>query len=89
MQCGGTKILFALLCLTAFSFFLIESAGLRWQVWASYAIIVVAVIKARLIILHFMEVRDAPPKWRLMYETWYVSIGLMLMIGEFASLSSL
>jgi len=69
--------------LTLLSFFLIEdAAGEGWTRWASYIVVIVTTFKARLIILNFMEVKHAPKKWRLMYETWYISIGMMLLIAE-------
>jgi caa(3)-type oxidase subunit IV len=33
-----------------------------------------AALKARLVILHFMELRDAPPAWRLLFEAWTVVV---------------
>lgn len=79
----NTFILFFLIILTLLSFFLIEdTAGSSWTRWASYVVALVTTFKARLIILNFMEVNHAPKKWRLMYETWYISIGMMLVIAE-------
>tara|TARA_R110002096_G_scaffold38629_1_gene106559 strand:- start:62 stop:343 length:282 start_codon:yes stop_codon:yes gene_type:complete len=79
----NTYILFLLIILTLLSFFMIEDAvGSGWTRWASYIVVIITTFKARMIILHYMEVNHAPKKWRLMYETWYISVGMMLVIAE-------
>jgi heme/copper-type cytochrome/quinol oxidase subunit 4 len=34
------------------------------------AILLIAAFKVRLVMLHFMELRNAPLWWRFVYETW-------------------
>lgn len=91
-QSHVNRVLVVLVVLTLVSFFVIDNVGHdpnnAWTAWASYLVIGLATFKARLIILDFMEVREAPLKWRRMYETWYVAICLLLIIGEFASVTA-
>jgi hypothetical protein len=51
-------------------------AGPRWQ---GAAVIVLALIKVRFVILDFMEVRHAPALLRLALEAWVVLIGAALV----------
>lgn len=49
---------------------------------ASALILTAALVKARLIILHFMEVRFAPLALRLVFEAWCVGVwgGLLVLL---------
>ena len=47
--------------------------------YASVAVIVVAFVKARFVILDFMELRTAPPPVRIVAEIWVGSICLALI----------
>jgi cytochrome c oxidase subunit IV len=49
------------------------------QTGLTAAVLVIAFMKVRLIVLHFMEVRDAPRALRLILEAWIVLVlGLLL-----------
>jgi heme/copper-type cytochrome/quinol oxidase subunit 4 len=37
------------------------------------AILVIAAFKVRLVMLHFMELRNAPKAWRFVYEGWLLA----------------
>lgn len=39
---------------------------------ATALIMLIAAVKARLILIHFMEIGHAPLRWRLLFETWIV-----------------
>ena len=41
---------------------------------ATLAIILIAAIKIRLVLLHFMELRHAPLPWRLLMEAWVLLV---------------
>jgi heme/copper-type cytochrome/quinol oxidase subunit 4 len=41
---------------------------------ATTAIFLLAALKARLVLMHFMELRNAPPQWRLLFEAWVIVI---------------
>lgn len=43
-------------------------------------LIVVACIKVRLVILHFMEIKEAPLLLRGVLEVWVVGVGVMLVV---------
>lgn len=45
-------------------------------------VVVFAAIKARWIVLDYMEARDAPAPWRWLYEGWLAACtGLMLLLA--------
>lgn len=48
-------------------------------------IVVVAAIKARAIVLHYMELKHAPLAWRLAFEGWILVAALILLLGWFLS----
>ena len=46
---------------------------------ATVAIVLIAAVKIRLVLMHFMELRSAPLAWRLVFEIWLLVItGLIL-----------
>jgi hypothetical protein len=47
-------------------------------VLASVAILAIAGIKVRLIMIHFMELGRAPRRWRLAFEVWIVVVVLAI-----------
>jgi Prokaryotic Cytochrome C oxidase subunit IV len=71
-------------------FFLIAATALSWEMghgigfndlrYASIAIIVVAFIKVRLVILDFMEIRHAPVVMRIVGELWVALICTTLVL---------
>ncbi|HUD31358.1 MAG TPA: cytochrome C oxidase subunit IV family protein [Novosphingobium sp.] len=68
----------ALVLLTLLSF----EGGLQWlgQAGAGTALVlVIALVKIRTVILHFMDVREAPWALRAPLETWVVALGAGLL----------
>jgi hypothetical protein len=52
-------------------------------------ILLIAVFKARMIVLHYMELKHAPLSWRLAFELWVVAaasliLGIWLFTGSAA-----
>jgi hypothetical protein len=47
--------------------------------WAVVALLAVAAIKVRMIVLHYMELKHAPLPWRLFFEGWVLVVTLMLI----------
>lgn len=43
------------------------------NMWTTITVMVIAYIKVRLVIMHFMEVRTAPLPLRLVCETWLLA----------------
>ncbi len=42
-------------------------------------ILVIAVFKARMIVLHYMELKHAPLAWRLTFEIWVVAAASLIL----------
>ena len=76
-----TIIWLALVGLTFVSLFLGERGS---PTAASYSLvvglIVLACIKVRMVILHFMEIKEAPFLLRGVLELWVVAVGVMLAV---------
>lgn len=72
-----------LVALTLGSWYLGHESDLATPAIVSGVIIAAALVKARLIILHFMEVGDAPLALRLVFEAWclVVAVGLIAMLS--------
>ena len=47
-------------------------SGASTSMAATAAILVIAAVKVRLVIIHFMELKHAPWKWRVFFEAWVV-----------------
>ena len=50
------------------------------------AMLVIAFIKGRLVILDFMELRDAPRMWRVLLEGWLILVSSLILIAYWISL---
>jgi heme/copper-type cytochrome/quinol oxidase subunit 4 len=48
----------------------------------------VAAVKARLVILHFMKLKGAPPSWRLLFEGWVVVSTTVILGGYWYALAA-
>ena len=48
--------------------------------WVPFAVVVLACVKIRIVILRFMEVQDAPWLLRGALELWVVGVGCMLIV---------
>lgn len=74
---------------TAIWLVLAAATALSWRVghggfsiearWASAALIVIALVKIRFVILDFMELRHAPLPFRLAGEAWVVAVASTLL----------
>ncbi len=69
-----TLVWFLLVAATAISWEMGHGAGFDDLRYASIAIIVVAFIKVRFVILDFMEIRTAPLFMRIIGATWCVVV---------------
>lgn len=77
-----TLVWLALLLLTALSWFITsDDHGLRYLSQSAITAILlgVAMFKARLVILHFMEIGEAPVALRLVFEAWVLLVYGALM----------
>ena len=50
------------------------------DLFAAAATLLIAYIKARLVVLDFMELRQAPFVWRAMTEAWLLIISLTFLV---------
>lgn len=53
---------------------------------AIVAMLIIAFIKGRLVILDFMELRNAPLMWRLLLEGWLIVVSSMILLAYWISL---
>jgi hypothetical protein len=82
----STTAVWLLLCgLTLFSLAFFESSAWRWS--SSILTVLIAAAKARLVIVSFMETKQALPHWRLLFEVWYFAAATTIIIGYALSLS--
>lgn len=68
-----------LVVLSISNFVIGEDLGIEGH-WEIGALMLIAFIKARLIIRHFMEVKDAPLPLRIAFDVWCVIAPVTLMI---------
>lgn len=50
------------------------------------AMLVIAFIKGRLVVLDFMELRAAPLMWRLLLEGWLILVSSLILLAYWMSL---
>ena len=55
---------------------------------ASILVVLIAAVKSRLIILHYMEANRALRHWRFLYETWNFAVSATIIIGYVMSLGA-
>jgi heme/copper-type cytochrome/quinol oxidase subunit 4 len=53
--------------------------GLPFRI-ATIAIVLIAAVKVRLVLLHFMELRHAPLPLRLVFEAWVLAVTGALIV---------
>jgi len=53
---------------------------------AIIAMLVIAFVKGRLVILDFMELREAPLMWRLLLEGWLILVSSLILLAYWISL---
>lgn len=76
---AATITWFALVCASIATWLLLE--GMRVNARTAVGLILlVAVIKVRMIVLHYMELKHAPLRWRLAFEIWPV-VAASLILG--------
>jgi len=71
----------ALCALTILSVTLVEVGSSSRSRVASVVVVLIAAIKSRLVILHYMEANRAARHWRFLYETWIFLVAGTLIIG--------
>lgn len=69
-------VLLALLAITLVSWLLVGSGSLDTEVLGAL-VLVLAFVKVRMIVIHYMEASTVPRPLRLGFEAWVVLVGLM------------
>ena len=73
---------------------LLIATGITWYLGevgaagtlAIVAMLAIAFVKGRLVILDFMELRDAPLMWRLLLEGWLILVSSLILLAYWISL---
>ena len=73
---------------------LLVATGITWQLGeagaagtlAIVAMLAIAFVKGRLVILDFMELRDAPRLWRVLLEGWLILVSSLILLAYWISL---
>ena len=53
---------------------------------AIVAMLLIAFVKGRLVILDFMELREAPRMWRVLLEGWLILVSGLILLAYWMSL---
>lgn len=69
----ATRVWLLLMAATILTTWVLTKDGLPARV-ATVAIVLIAAIKVRLVLLHFMELLHAPLPLRLVFETWTLAV---------------
>lgn len=69
----ATRVWLLLMAATILTTWILTKDGLPARM-ATVAIVVIAAIKVRLVLLHFMELRHAPLPLRLVFEAWTLAV---------------
>ena len=73
---------------------LVIATGITWYLGevgaagtgAIVAMLVIAFVKGRLVILDFMELRSAPLLWRTLLEGWLILVSSLILLAYWLSL---
>ena len=73
---------------------LLIATGITWYLGevgaagtlAIVAMLLIAFVKGRLVILDFMELRDAPRLWRVLLEGWLILVSSLILLAYWISL---
>ena len=73
---------------------LLIATGITWYLGevgaagtlAIVAMLAIAFVKGRLVILDFMELREAPKLWRILLEGWLILVSSLILLAYWISL---
>ena len=68
-----TLVWIVLMTITCISTWGVSRDGIPLAI-ATVAIFLLAALKTRLVLSHFMELRNAPQRWRLLFEAWVILV---------------
>ena len=67
-----------LVCATLGTWLIVERHHLS-VAWAVSLVMLIAAIKGRMIVLHYMELKHAPFAWRIAFELWVVGVAILIL----------
>lgn len=73
MRRGATRVWLLLMAATIVTTWVLTKDAFTARV-ATIAIVLIAAIKVRLVLLHFMELRHAPLPLRIVFEAWVLAV---------------
>jgi Prokaryotic Cytochrome C oxidase subunit IV len=79
------RTMWLLLCLLSVVSFAVVEGGLVTAI-ASVIVVAVAALKARIIMVHFMEIKSIPAKWQSMYAAWIVAASVIILCSNFIAM---
>jgi len=85
MRSHATLVWLVLVFATSLSWWLVEHHAVPARV-ATTAALAIAAFKARLVFLHFMELRTAPLVWRALFEAWALLCAGAILAGYWLAL---
>ena len=75
----------SLLCLLSAASFAVVEGGLLTAI-ASLIVVAVVALKARIIMVQFMEIKSIPRNWQVMYAAWIISASAIILCGNFIAM---
>lgn len=76
---SASKVWLLLMAATIVTTWVLTKDGIAVRV-ATVSIVLIAAIKVRLVLLHFMELRHAPVPLRAIFEAWVVAVSGALIV---------
>ncbi|SEP87029.1 Cytochrome C oxidase subunit IV [Solimonas aquatica] len=78
-QSWGTQVWLLLMLATGISTWGLPKQAMAPAI-ATAALLLIAAFKVRLVLLHFMELREAPRRLRLLFEVWLLLLTATLLV---------
>jgi heme/copper-type cytochrome/quinol oxidase subunit 4 len=76
---SASKVWLLLMAATIVTTWVLTKDGITVRI-ATVSIVLIAAIKVRLVLLHFMELRHAPVPLRAIFEAWVVAVSGALIV---------
>ena len=78
---GAPTLVWCLLCALTIASVALAEGGWGRGVF-SVVVVLIAAVKSRLVILHYMEASRAARHWRFLYEAWNFAAAATIVIGH-------
>ena len=80
LRLPATRVWLVLLITAAVSSWMVSEHSAAVKVGTS-AVVLIAALKVRLIVMHFMELRWRPRPWRILFELWILGVVAIILGG--------